>query len=341
MAEPTPETQEEKEAQPSNIFVAGGDQAVGLAITRLLVKAGHRVTATSSTGTDGAMAIRAAGALPVYPDITRAGEIRSAMTLAKADIVINCTAQSILGVPYAAQDYETTANTFFAGTQALVAVAGQLGVTRIIHISPAFIYSDTGAPSKEDGAISSGNAILNNAVKAEAAVLDGAIAANVLRAGYIYGATSTQSQAVAEKLRKGGFFPASEAKAAFVYEDDVASAIVALLDTEDAPEILNIADNHPTTLGGFLNQLSTIIGVGEPTGLPAFAVNWRTTDLQRVMLAKSTQVDISAIKEAIGWQPEYPTQEVGIERMLLVWRATEAEDGITTTVTDTKAIVKS
>ena len=325
MADATPETQaEEQEAQPLNIFIAGADHAAGLAAAKLAVKAGHNVVGTSATGTDGAMLIRDVGALPVYPDMTRAGEIRSAMSMSKADIVINCLAQNILGMPLADTDYETEAQNFATATQALVSVAGQLGVKRFIHISPAFIYGDTKDAATEENLTHHGNAVMDAAVDAEAAVRDGAIPTYIVRSGFIYGAKSAASKAVADKLRKGGFFPKGNGKVSYIYEDDLAAVAFALVEAEDAPNTLNVADNEPTTHSAFLNKLGALIGVGEPTGLPSFAVNWRTNELQREMLELNAPVDANKVKDLFGWSPEYATQEAGIERMLLVWRAVDA-----------------
>lgn len=325
MAEATPEIQaEEQEAQPLNIFVAGADQAAGLAVAKLAVRAGHNVVGTSATGTDGAMLIRDVGALPIYPDMNRASAIRSAMSMSKADIVINCLAQNILGLPQADTDYETEARNFVMATQALVSAAGQLGVKRFIHISPAFIYGDITEAATEENLTHHGNLVMNAAVDAEAAVRDGAIPTYILRSGFIYGAKSAASKAIADKLRKGGFFPQGDAKVSYIYEDDLAAVAFTLVEADDAPDTLNVADNEPTTHSAFLNQLSTLIGVGEPTGLPAFAVNWRTNELQRAMLVLNAPVDASKVKEILNWSPEYPTQESGIERMLLIWRAVDA-----------------
>src|SRR5688572_125022 len=139
--------------QALNIFLTGGDSGVGLVLARELVKRGYKVFAAASKGTAGANRIRRVGAFPVYPELTREGSLRSAMMLARADVVVNCASQDFIGLPQYRIDYGKTAHVLEDGTEALVAAAGKLGIKRLIHLSAAYVYGNTTSPVKEDAPV--------------------------------------------------------------------------------------------------------------------------------------------------------------------------------------------
>lgn len=93
----------------------------------------------------------------------------------------------------------------------------------------------------------------------------------------------------------------------YVYVDDVADAIVRVVETEDAQAIVNVGSGVPTTLDQLADEVRAVVGEGRVRieRLPS-----------RGMDAASTWLDVSRARDRLGWVPKTTLRE-GIERM---WR---------------------
>lgn len=323
MAE-TPETTENIEEQPLSIFITGADQGAGLALVSAASKRGHKVVGTSSRGTEGAVRIREMGGIPTYPDLTRGGEIRSMLLMAKPDVIVNCAPQALAGLPQVRQDYDAAIRELLIGTQALAAVAAEVGVKKIVHLSYAALYGDTNDPATEEHETHAENALFDAALQAEAAVLDGAVPAIIVRAGTLFGGWHDATRAFADMLTKGQSMLSAHHPVSWIHEDDLAAAFLLLAETDvEAGSIFNVALDEFISPNAFAKQFGTEFGPGEPGYLPGFLIPLRTTELQRELVEMHTPVDSSKIK-ALGWAPQYSIP-AGIDRTLLIWRAEEAD----------------
>ncbi|MDQ7025682.1 MAG: NAD(P)-dependent oxidoreductase [Anaerolineae bacterium] len=331
------------EQQPLNIFITGGDNGVGLTLAREAVKNGHNVFAASSKGTIGAKRISNIGAYAVYPELTREGSLRSAIMLAKADVVVNCAAQDIIGLPQYRIDTGKIAATIEESAEALVAAAGKLGVKRLIHLSPAYIYGNTDDAVTEDAHIVRGSKLLNHVAEAEEAILDGGIAGYVVRTGFIYGGWHDSMLALAELMRTGKGIAKGKGQASWIHEDDLALALLKLveLSSDDATaNVLNISDGEPMSHSDFMSLFGELYGSGEPNGINPLFVPLRTNPTQIELLNQNTVIDSSKAREVLDWEPKTASKAAGIEKAMLVWRALEASDDTPSTATDSKALVK-
>lgn len=317
---------ETTEAQaPPVLFITGGSQGVGLWVARAALKAGYKVLAATTEGTAGAVRIRAMGALPVYPDLTRAGELKSVMTIATPDVVVNCDPQSLVSVPQHRVDYHALAQKVRASTETLAQVSAELDVPTLVHLSAGYLYGETGAQAiDETGAIDTGNDVYSALQAAEAAVQEADLTAYILRTGYLYSGESHALQALAEKLRAGQGVIDGKGHANYVHESDLAQAIMHLIDPETATEagVYNVATDQHLTHHDFLLTFGELFGVGQPSGIPSFMERFRIDPFQKTLVGQSTVLDNSKL-QATGWHAQYPTVTAGIEQALLIWRAAE------------------
>jgi nucleoside-diphosphate-sugar epimerase len=320
------ETPEKTEEQPLSIFITGADQGAGLALLSAASRAGCKVVGTSSSGTEGAVRIRKMGGIPTYPDLTQGGEIRSMLLMAKPDVIVHCAPQSLGGIPQIAQDYNAELRKLLIGTQTLAAVAAEVGVQKIIHLSYAALYGHTSTPATEDQETHAENAFFDAALQAEAAVLDGAVPAVVVRAGSIFGGWHDATRKLAQILTDGRSVLSGHHPISWVHEDDLASALLLLAQSDvEAGSIFNVALDETASPNEFARQFGVEFGPGEPSKIPGFLIPLRTSELQREMMELHTPVDSSKIK-ALGWEPQYPSLKAGIDRSLLIWRAEEADN---------------
>lgn len=292
------------------LITAGPLGGIGHELMRRLVAAGYRVTVVTQ-GSDGGRVIRAAGAIPAYSSLLRAGEVRSMIKAANARIVVNLAPQMFNTLPTLKVAWDDAILT--EGSQALIDAAKAEGVEYIVHTSYAYI----GAGMDDDTA-----SFLRAAARAEKRVLDSGIPASVLRFGFVYGST-TDAAAVREKMRMGrGVEAGANVPVNLTYATDAADAIARALETRPAGVTLNVVDDHPVTTAEFMQYfaeaqgftlaargsfLSDLIGGGDKR-LPA-------------LMRLPAHADNAAAKSALGWQPRFPTYRAGIDDLLLTWRA--------------------
>ena len=131
-----------------NIFVTGGAESAGLATVKALRKRGHKVVATACDA-EGALALRLADALPVYPDLSRASEVLSVLRLAKADAVVHAGPQYYGGLPHGSHEYSACADQLVDFTNAVAQAAAQHGVKRIVSLSFGYLYESGHGAAKE------------------------------------------------------------------------------------------------------------------------------------------------------------------------------------------------
>lgn len=318
-----------------NIFITAADSSVGQMITRAAVAEGHTVFGTTEQGTKGAYAVRDAGGIPIYPEMTRGSSLRSALLMAKADVVVHLAAAvAVNSLPFVPHNYSAQLDLVRNGTQSLIAAAGQTGVERFIHVSSAALYrTDSAHPATEENAIdASSNALFEALADAEEAVQDGALPAYILRAGFLYGGHTPTNDALVEAIRNGRGLATGKGTGALIHDNDLAAAVLAALaHAADGVIVLNIVDDTPAPLNDVLQTLGQEIGV-EPVTLSGFWAERRVGDLQRALLNQSSAVDNSKAKDVLNWSLEYPSHPVGIEKMLLLWRVEEADEVASTEI---------
>ena len=292
-----------------SVLITGGDRSAGLAAAKALVAAGHRVTAIAGDSA-GALAIRRVGALPVFTDLSRSGEVRSALQMAKADALLHAAPQVILGLPQADINYQALGERVASQTQAVMRAAADVGVQRVISLSGA-------QPSAALQA-------------AEAAAQASGTSAYILRAGYVYGGNSCATSALASEIRRSGRPLSGDLPASWIHEDDLASAMLALLMGDgavDGLEILSAAADSRESPNEFAMALASALGLNAPRfASPGIFAALRQKTARDDMLARETLVDSRELRERFGWKPRHASIESGLEATALTWRLRDAVD---------------
>lgn len=318
---------ESTESKQLRIFITGAGQGAGLACAILAARAGHYVVGATDLGSTGTYRLRRAGVLAVYPELTRESAMYSAIQMAKADVIINAAPQVVNGIPQQAIDYDSMLPWLEASTDALLLAAGRADIDRIIHLSAGSIYGDTHHEAvKEDGHLDLSNALGKALYEAEESVFDGGIPVYVLRTGYVIG-THQSGIAMAQAIQEGKGVLSGKQHTAWAHEDDIASAALAIAEKEsdEATEtVYNIASMDTASPDEFMAKFGAAIGTGEPSALSGFMAQFRTSELQRKLVASGTLLDTSKAQTELGWSPS-GSIEGAIDRMLLTRRIEEAE----------------
>ena len=315
-----------EETNSMNILVTGGAEGVGLATVSALLHRGHKVAATACDA-GGALAVRLAGALPVFPDLGRASEVRSILRLTKADAVVHAGPQFCGGVPHASSEYAAYTDQLIDFTAAVVEAAKQHNVKRVVSISFAYLY-EAGRGAAKEGDHDVHDSDYAPMLLAESLLRESGLSGYIIRSGYIYGGHSVDTAALADSIKRSQRLPAGTQPASWIHEDDLASAIVAVLESDGAisgMEIINAADDRPISPNEFSAALSHALGLSEP-GFAAsgFLSMLREKSLREKLLEREIVIDSSAIRERFGWQPKHGNVESGLEATALVWRMKDA-----------------
>jgi len=314
-------------AESMSVFVTAGTSPLGRAVVRQLVARGHKVTAVTQ-GKAGADAAHKDGAMPVYADPTRAGELRSMMKMSKPSVVINLTPQIPNTLLHDGKDWGGFDAMLKASTAALLQASQDSGVSFIVNTSYAFLYGDTHSPADENAARTApgSHPAFSAAIAAEDTVAHGSIPSCLLRAGFLYGGADHNLGLYAESFRFGRpFFAGGARKTAWVHHEDMARAVVLAAEQQPKGEVFNIADNKLVSLGEFIENYASMIGSSKPGRVPSLAVPLLShiKPEQVTLLEQGTEVTTAKAQSKLGWKPQYPTYQQGLEQALLVMRATE------------------
>lgn len=306
------------ESGPTSVFIIGGTTGVGRDLARALIKAGHRVSATCSTGKEAA-ALRADGVLPVYPDLHHVGELRSAMKGSESRVVVNLAPQTSNLPPHlnASLDAELDAH-----TRTIVEAAAGAGIEFLVHTSYAFLDGHVHGEDADD-VLEPVSDVLAAARSAESIVLTGSVPACVLRLGYLYGAGMDGLAKLTTALKGAGTVPAGEAHArsAWLHQSDAARALALAIEQRPAGQTLTVSDGQPASPADFITYFAGAQGLslGGGMGLPFIGRSIKATH-QALMKLDTAEGSASAV-EALGWTPRFASYRQGIDDVLTVWRA--------------------
>lgn len=308
------------------ILVTGGAEGVGLATVRALLQRGHEVAATACDA-EGALAVRMAGALPVFPDLSRASEIASALAMIKAEALVHAAPQYFGGGPHGSDRYAACADDLVDFTAAVAEAAKQQGVKRIVSLSFGYLYESSHGAAKEGGH-DAHDGDYAPMLTAESLIRESGLSGYIIRCGYAYGGNSADTAALADAVKGSRRLPAGAKPASWIHEDDLAAAIAALLEAEstaEGVEIINAAAEATATPNEFCAALSGALGLSEPRfAAGGFLASLREKTLRDKLLEREAVIDSSLMRERFAWQPRHESLESGMEATALVWRMKDA-----------------
>ncbi len=314
-----------------SVFVTGGAEDVGLATVRALLKRGHKVVASACTS-EGALALRQAGALPVYPDLGRASDVFSALQMAQADAIIHAIPQFCGGLPHSGAQFAGRGAQLLHFTKAVAEAAAKHGVQRIVSLSFGYLY-EAGHGAAVEGDHDARDSEFAPMLAAEAVLKDSGLNGYIVRSGYIYGGNNPATVSLADAIMASRRLPAGTLPASWIHEDDLAAALVTLLEADDQPEgfsVINAADDTVCSPDDCAGAVSAALGLGAPRFAAAGLFDMlRQKTLGDKLLGREAVISSQKLRDEFGWQPRHSGVEPGMEASALVWRmrdAVNAED---------------
>ena len=300
------------------VFVAGGTGVIGRQMVPQLVKSGHDVT----------VLIRPShGNVPTSEDVEfvvadaldREGVVRAIVDASPDAIVHMLTSiPEEINPRRLLRHFSLTNRLRTEGTRNLLEGAGRAGVHRFVAQGLAYAYE----PSRP-GLAAEVAPLWTEPPRQFAPVLDALTyherrtteaGGLVLRLGHLYGPGTIYDPdgSFIREVGAGKVPIVGQGKSmfSFVHTEDVASAIVAAVES-DVTGILNVVDDEPTPIGEWLPVLARLVGGPAPRHVPAA---WARIAIGSWGLAFMTQLRGASNKRArhlLDWEPRYPSWRDG------------------------------
>jgi nucleoside-diphosphate-sugar epimerase len=249
------------------VFLTGGTGFIGSALAAALRDRGDDVVALVRTPGK-ASGLAALGCELVEGDLGHVGALRDAMS--GCDAVIHAAAQYEVGIPASARDAMVQTNV--VGTQNVLDAAAAAEVPRVVYVSTAVVFGDTGGAVVDETADHSGPYLSTyDETKHRAHQIAVRKAAEglplvIVMPSTVYGPGDHSWVTDAIRLflsRRLPAIPLATGAFSFVHRDDVVSGIIAALDRGRLGERY-ILSGERTTMRGFIETLASVTGRRAP-----------------------------------------------------------------------------
>lgn len=295
------------------IFIAGATGVVGRRVVRLLVEAGHDVTAVSRSKS---VELLEAGATPVEVDLFDPAAIAEAAQ--RQDVIVNLATRippsDKMLLPWAWKENDRLRS---EASWNLARAAVACGVGRLVQESVIFGYADGGEEWLDESALWEPLRHVRSATEAERAarhVTEQGGVGVVLRFALFYGPDSGHTLDTIELARKGiaASFGPADGFMSSITTDDAASAVVAAL---SAPAgVYNVADDEPVRRSEYFAALGAALERKRPWIAPAKTA--ALTGSVGKSVARSHRISNRRFAEATGWRPATPSVREGWSRVV-------------------------
>jgi nucleoside-diphosphate-sugar epimerase len=201
------------------------------------------------------------------------------------------------------------AKAYVTGLERLLAALEPNGVRRVFFTSSTAVYAQQdGQWVDEESETAPTHFSGVRLLQAEALLRSSPLPSTVLRCSGIYGPGRTR---LIDSVRQGTAV-ASDRFTNRIHRDDIAGAIVHLLRSESAPELLLLNDDEPAPERDVLRYLAGRLGVAEPAPAPTPAALASSAAPARSGLKRCSNARL----RATGYQLRYPSYREGYAAML-------------------------
>jgi nucleoside-diphosphate-sugar epimerase len=300
------------------VLLAGASGALGIPLTRRLVRHGHQVFGLTRSPA-AARRLAALGATPVVADALNCRALRSSLDGLTADAVIH-ELTALRKAPTRHSGMAETDRLRTEGTTILLAAAEILGAKRFLTQSMIFGYGyrdhgDRVVTEDDPFGCPAGNAG-DPHIRAMRSAEEQAFTAPegiALRYGLLYGGDAPQMRALLAKRRlpvaRGGLL-------GWIHHDDAAAATVAALEHGRAGQAYNLVDDLPASWLDVFSTMADAFGAPSPRRMPAWLMRLAAPYVAAFAVDTSLRVANDKAKRELGWQPAYPTYRHGILAMV-------------------------
>jgi nucleoside-diphosphate-sugar epimerase len=306
-----------------NIFVAGATGILGRNVVPRLVAKGHFVRALSRSAQNEKL-IRQLGAEPAAGDLFDMPAL--ARVVEGSEAVLHLATKIPNKIRPSLRDFSENDRLRTEGTAKLLEAARKAGARLYLQQSIAFLAATRDARVLRDDApctlpMPPGSPFFA-AAKMEELVRraneDHGLATIILRGGLFYHAESLQIRQLLDAIRKRRLpiFGSGNNVISVIHVDDMGSAFVAALERPAPGATFFVVDDHPLAFKDYVNTTAALLGAKPARHWPQFLARSLLGPVTGVLPTISFNCPNTKLKQATGWQPEYPDLSAGMKQVL-------------------------
>src|SRR3954451_15806550 len=137
----------------------------------------------------------------------------------------------------------------------------------------------------------------------------------IVRRSHVYGPGGWYEEEFVNRLRQPGRFAVigrGDNWWDVVRVEDVASALVSAAKRAPDGAVYHAVDDKPISFYDFIALTADALGVGPPRRIPAAAARFAAGKHAVTAVTRSARSSNARLKEELGWEPRFPTAEVGV-----------------------------
>src|SRR5204862_6382881 len=137
----------------------------------------------------------------------------------------------------------------------------------------------------------------------------------IVRPSHVYGPGGWFEEEFVKRLRQPGRFAVigrGDNWWDVVRVEDVASALVAAAERAPDGGVYHAVDDQPIRFYDFIALTAKALGVGPPRRIPAGLARIAAGRHAVTAVTRSARSSNATLKSELGWQPRFPTAEVGV-----------------------------
>jgi nucleoside-diphosphate-sugar epimerase len=293
-------------------LVTGASGFIGQSLCAKLLEAGHEVSALVRRPGSGPQGTRG-----VVGDLHDGGSLSRALAAERPDCVVHLAAE------IASQRSERKLRAVNVdGTarllDACLGLAGPGGSAegpRVVFASTVVTGDARGALLTEDTPLPVQTPYGRSKQEGERLVLESGLPAVVIRPSHVYGPGGWYAHELVARLRQPGrlaVIGSGENLWDVVHVNDVAGALLLATEHARAGSIYHVVDDQPITFYDFMALTAGALGVGPPRRIPVWLARLVAGHNAVNAAVRSARSANAKIKAELGWQPRYPTAELGV-----------------------------
>lgn len=201
------------------------------------------------------------------------------------------------------------------GTHRLLDACTAAGDPRFVFASTVVTGDAKGAVLDEDSALPYETTYGRSKQEGERLVRESGLPSVIIRPSHVYGAGGWYAEEIVKRLRQPGrlaVIGSGENMWDVVRVEDVASACVTAAERAPGGSVYHVVDDEPITYYKFVALTASALGVGPPRRTPAWLARLVAGDGPIRAVLRSARSSNARIKRELGWEPRYPTAEVGV-----------------------------
>lgn len=286
-------------------FVTGASGFLGHAVCAELNTRGHEVSAlVRRPGTE------PEGTAPVNGDLSDGATLTRAFERIRPDCVLHLAAEIATQRNPGKIDEVNV-----EGTRRLLSACSSVGGMRFLFVSTVVTGDAGGALLDEESTLPVQTAYGRSKQEGERLVRGSGLPSIIVRPSHVYGPGGWYAHEIVKRLRQPGRMVVvgrGDNWWDVVRVEDVAAACVVAAERAPDGALYHVVDDEPVRYYQFAALTARALGVGHPGRVPTWLARLVSGRDPVTAVVRSARSSNARIKQGLGWEPRYPTAEVGV-----------------------------